>query len=325
MKRTPRGQATLELALGMMIFVTVLMVGIHFAEVGYLSLKVTEAADAALFDTTAMQMHQWPNDVSPATASAATAASEVQTRYANFDGRLSQAGSTGISQVLTDSTGMTVTCTVGGGPNFGPDIHVDLAYEDEGGLSCQANASIGSIRMASHFLDGVGGIFHVDQSKTLQDIPVCAIGRASGGSCPGKVQMMIDDWGLSGPSEGGTCEMTPDIPMVSCSGNSPYWNMALTTYVTNGLALGASGSSLATFTVGSLPFPFFPGGENMFWMSATGDTELFTQLTGVDSLGGFLGHAWTTTPGGIPGVGLVGGMYAASYFMRSGCFLGKGC
>ncbi len=57
-----RGQGTVEMALGVLLFVTVFIFGIHFAEVGYLSLKVQEASTSALWDTTSAKMHELPGN-----------------------------------------------------------------------------------------------------------------------------------------------------------------------------------------------------------------------------------------------------------------------
>src|SRR5207249_4993558 len=58
--RLVAGQAAAEAAIGMLVFVTVLMFGLHFAEVGYLTVKIQEAANGALWDTTAKKMHDIP-------------------------------------------------------------------------------------------------------------------------------------------------------------------------------------------------------------------------------------------------------------------------
>jgi hypothetical protein len=96
--------------------------------------------------------------------------------------------------------------------------------------------------------------------------------------------------------------------------------MAASVHLTTGLGLGFNGSSMAMQVVGALPFPFFPGGENMFWMSAMGEETLFVQPLPSEQ---FLA-VWPTTPGLVPG-GLAGIPYTVSYLSREGCFLGKDC
>ena len=58
------GQATVELALGLLVFVTVLLFGIHFAEVGWLSLKVQEAGAWAMWEAAGANM-RWPGPSPP--------------------------------------------------------------------------------------------------------------------------------------------------------------------------------------------------------------------------------------------------------------------
>ena len=321
-RKAPRGQAMLELALGMTVFVTVLLFGIHFAELGFMSLKVTEAAEAAMLDTTAFELHDWPNDASPASTAASSAQSEVQLRYADFDGRYSAVGgSSTFTQVVTQGTALAVQCNVGGGPGFNADIHVAMAYSDNGGLVCNAAATTSTIRLATSFLDGAGGLFTKSHAQATRDVPFCAIGRASGGSCSGKLETMLDDWGLSDP-QAGTCPLIGDIP-IPCPTATAYWTMAASVFLTNGAGMGFSGSQLAQFTVTQLPFPFFFGAENMFWMSSMGEPELFLQPLGSE------GHGiWGTSPGHVPIIGgssVAGGLYFASFIGRNSCFLGKSC
>ena len=54
-----RGQAVLEMSLGALLFVTVLLFGIHYAEVTFTQMKVTEAASSTMWDVTAGKMHHW--------------------------------------------------------------------------------------------------------------------------------------------------------------------------------------------------------------------------------------------------------------------------
>ena len=55
-----RGQGTVEIALGSLLVVTVLMFGIHFGEVLFMSIKVQEAANSAQWDATSMKLHTLP-------------------------------------------------------------------------------------------------------------------------------------------------------------------------------------------------------------------------------------------------------------------------
>ena len=109
-RRGPRGQALAETVLGLLVFVTILMFGIHFAEVGYLSLKVQEASTSALWDSTGAKMHELPGTFNGQAAAIKAAGGNATNRYKDFDGRSSQKGSSAPVQVFTSAGGLKVEC-----------------------------------------------------------------------------------------------------------------------------------------------------------------------------------------------------------------------
>jgi hypothetical protein len=317
-RRGARGQAMVELALGSIVIITVLIFAIHFAEIGYLSLKVTEASHSALLDATGHRLHDWPDDASPASSAARIAGEKATERYADFDGRQRSTGGTTLTQAFTRASNMDVRCTGGGGPGWGPSFFTSLAYDDNGGISCRSEADIQAIRIPTDFLEDANNGFFKKQHYEATPIHVCGIGRAQGGTCPGQLTSMLDDWGLSGPGESGNCVIIPDVP-VPCLPNTKYWTMAASVHATTGLGLGASGTAMALGTVGAMPPTFLPVlAENMFWMSSVGESIFIQPLP---SEGWSI---WPTTPGPVPG-GLAGIPYSVAYFQRDECFLGKGC
>lgn len=322
-RRAPRGQATTELALGLLVFVTVLIFGIHFAEMGYLSVKVTEATHSALLDATGHQLHRWPMNSKPAKAAAARAGQEAAERYRDFDSRTASNNGSSLSQVFTTIEGLEVECSTGDGPSHQPfPLLLSAAYSDVGGMSCRAQANIkplGAYSVPEQFVEGQGGFFKA-RHYVPKDIPVCGIGRARGGTCPGRLSMMLDDWGLSGDRESGVCMIIPDVP-IPCPTNVPFWTMAASAFLVNGAGQGTAGSAMASGVVGSMPLPFFYGGENMFWMSSSGEQLAFVQPLFNEM---FSPRVWPTTPGLVPG-GLGGIPYTAAYIQRRGCFLGQDC
>ncbi len=96
-----RGQAVVELALGLTLLVPVVLLGWAFFESGLTSLKVAEAADSALWDGTA--------DRRPAVGDAYAAA--ARGRYADFDGRSSTSGAQRRTGVASTSAGLDVRCS----------------------------------------------------------------------------------------------------------------------------------------------------------------------------------------------------------------------
>jgi len=203
----PHGQAMVEMALGLLLFVTVLIFGIHFAEVGYLTLKVQEAAASALWDTTSAKMHELPANFSHVDHAISKAGQHATERYEDFDGRTSRHGRPKITQVFTSAEGLSVTCEAEKKISFKPSPSTKDVYENTGGMSCSARAELTPIRIPRRFVDrGQGALFDVPH-YLRGAIPVCAVGRAQGGSgkCRGAYGILLDDWGLAGDAESREC------------------------------------------------------------------------------------------------------------------------
>ena len=319
-----RGQALVELVLGALVFVTVVMFGIHFAEVGYLSVKVTEASHSALLDTTGHKLHSWPSNNNASDRAATIAAAEATERYRDFDSRTSTARGDGLAQVFTRVSGLRVTCGTGAGLSFGPSLLTGGAYSDSNGVGCQSQASIeptGAYALPRKFLEsGPGGFFREPHLLRPSPFTVCGMGRAQGGACQGRLTMTLDDWGLSGDRESGVCVFIPDVPL-PCANNLPFYAMAGSVFAANLGAQGVAGSRMAQGNVGSFPMPFFFGAENFFWMSSAGEPA-FVQPTGFTLAEGW--PLWPTTPGASP-IGVPGLGYSAAYIKRKECFLGRDC
>jgi hypothetical protein len=316
--RQARGQAMVELVLGSLVFVTILVFGIHFAEIGYLSLKVTEAANSAMWDTTTYQLHDWPGDASAASTAASKAAADATQRYGGLDGRSSLGTRTSISQVFTKFDQVQVQCQTGSGMGFGPDWVTSggLGYSDNGGLSCGAQANVTVLRFPNQFEERSGGGFFQKRNYTPPGtFVICAIGRASGGACPNPFVSVLDDWGLSG-SQCSNNAIIPDLPIPA--GNPAYWQMVTNAFGRTGAGMGIAGSNLILSTVTIPPLPFFPGAENAPWLSSIAE-PVWVQPQLSEGL-----PVWPTSPGLVPA--LYGGIpYTVSYFQRDSCFLGHGC
>ncbi len=315
--RRTRGQALVELAIGLLVFITVLIFGIHFAEVGYISVKVTEASHSALLDSTGKRLHQWPGNTGPSSNSIVRSGLDADARYRDFDSRSLSTGSTSPTQVFTRARNLQVRCQPNGGPGWDPSPFTSAAYSDNGGMTCTSDAQVTAFQLPRRFMENDGGGFFKKQHYEPTPIRVCALGRAGGGGCAGELTSMLDDWGLSGPAESRLCLLIPDFPG-PCA-NTAYWRMAGSVFLYSGAGMGVSGSQMAQEIVGAMPFPFFFGAENAFWLSAPGEEVLFMQP--LPSEGWKL---WATTPGGVP-AGLGGVPYTVAYVQRDGCFLGKDC
>jgi hypothetical protein len=305
-----RGQGTTELALGLLIFVTVLIFGIHFAEVGYLSLKVQEAAASALWDTTGARMHELPGNFAPLRniISGNKPGQYATERFQDFDGRSSKTGGQAPVQVFTSASGMEVTCGAAADIAFRPSGPTTGVYENVGGMRCSARAVLSPTRnLTRSFLDRGQGAFFDVQHYAMGVIPVCGTGRADGGRCAGNFGILLDDWGLAGAAESGEC---PVLREDGCA-NKPYYDSAKKVYEARLPGLSAA-RALANDVVGSAPID--PG---KFWMSFIGMNSFQDRENGGDSDP----NNWVTTPGANSPTT----QYSTAFDGRGHCFLGEQC
>ncbi|HEX5751070.1 MAG TPA: TadE family protein [Archangium sp.] len=304
-----RGQSTLELALGLLVFVTVVMFGIHFAEVGYLSLKVHEAAVSPLWDSTAFRVHRMleqrdhVSDFGAFSSIAPRVMANAQERYRDFDGRSSFASPrTHITQVFTRVEDMRVRCardedvefdlprsrrpalreprpgnwgTYPPGQDVGEptDSVLDGIYENVGGISCSAEAHLeGLPSLPRSFLEGEGGFFR-EKHSTLLKMKACATGRAVGGRCQGRYGILLGDFGFSDPEVSGHCPLQPEQPNVPCAENRAFYYAAMKVFDANGRSAGRDATKFAEFFVGESPID-----ESGFFMSYRGEEDDYVEL-----------------------------------------------
>ena len=333
-----RGQATTELALSSLVLVSMITAGVYFGEVTFGALKVTEAASSALWDTTHYKHHTMglTYSNSPLNTAVSQAQTFTNTDYQDFDGRTSPWGthSANITQVFTRTTGMNVTCGRGSGPAFTPNIFVTPVYTSNSGVWCDAGADFMTVNMPRQLADGAGSSnFFKAQNWTRNTLRMCASGKNKGANCPGRFGLVIDDWGLTGPS-GGEWLPAPGIPWGIPPPNISYWWSAykgfLTSYWINAafkpvmFTLPASMLAMAVAFMhpmgGIGTYGGVPWNESTFYLSFTGSVLQFQQPL-------FVGEGnpiWETTP--YPLSMMV--TYLTSFLRRmgnGGCYLGKRC
>ncbi len=308
-RRAPRGQSMVETALGTLVFITILMFGIHFAEVGYLSVKVQEAAASALWDTTGAKMHELPGDFGSLDNAINGAGGHTTQRYQDFDGRSSKPGGSTPVQVYTAADGLRVECSAADGISYQPSSSTGGVYVGRGGMSCVASAAISpSASLTRSFLDqGEGSLFQVTH-YAAGVIRVCGTGRANGGNCSGGFGILLDDWGLAGADESRECNV---LDRGNCS-NKAYYDSANSVFGNHGWSQGGA-EALARGVVGQAPIT-----TSTFFMSFKGmDSNFRDRENGGDSDP----NNWVTTPGaGSPTT-----EYADSFSNRGNCFLGVEC
>jgi hypothetical protein len=331
-----RGQAITEAALGMCVLVTVISVGIFFAEFGAMQLKVTEAANAAIWDSVAGPKHEWPMDDSPAGGQVANARAQANSRYQNFDGRSPTAWANAptagtVTKALTQATGLDVQCSIGSGPNYRRPLYPLLmaVFGDNGGMSCTSRASANAIRIPTAFLDnGSGAMFKASNqgSSMFAGLPMCGLGRCNRSGGQGEFNMLIDDWSFSGGSENGNCNLI--IPYgAPCVGNLPYYTSGLIIYTVESFAFGLQSMADRNLINGvyqTTPWwPWVPPvlGPTAFYLSSMNEDTIFIQplLWATDPW--FVSIPWNTTPYFHP-------LFAPTIShttMRESCFPGREC
>jgi hypothetical protein len=351
-RATQRGQGTVELALGSLIFLTVLFFGIHFGEIGMMKLRVQQAGASALWETTGFRTHRLDAPVgSPPQFFSApevrdtngrTSEEAAQLRYQDFEGS-SNGGSTTFTQVMTRGASLTVTCTptpISPLPNTDAFNRLRASYtlpvvggREADGMACSASAQLQVWGLPRSFQEDSrgGGFFKVAHSM-VPVIQVCAFGRARGGVCDGKVLMALDDWGLAGsdPSMGRELEVCKDNCVLTGGGNQAYKRTVERLYQKYN-DFGARDYSIPDFirtlfsespTVPELNN--VPVDETTFRMAFVGEegpdgdgSNPFAMKTREQDTRRAFDEYWTTSP--------YDDVYRTAYRRRGQCFLGSPC
>ncbi|GEM_PF-1552156 len=306
-----RGQAVTELALLLLVFVTVLVFGIHFAEVHALAMRSQEAAQAALFDTSAMKMHDTSTgnwDLAKNVA-IATAAQATEENYADREGRHAAGSKKSADWVFTRAGEIEIDCRNEPGIGLSPVKPLDKSLPvGDTAIGCNAGLVVKGLRIPGSFADKPNGFFKKSHFDAL-DYALCAAGTGHG--CDGRFVMLLDDWGYAGPKE------MPDCPLQVEGGgecaNRGYWHMVKLAYERQ-IELEAGGmrgpgSALARATVGTSPID-----ENHFYLSYVGlDAKAFEDSV----VKSHFVKEWETTPWSFP--------TAYKKSKRDNCWLGLDC
>lgn len=295
-----RGQATLELAIGSIVFVGVLLIGIHMAEYAQLSLKVQDAQTYAIWDAAGRRVQSRAlngnTDVVPFRRTLDTTTGvgpDAKRRFRDFDGLSSSNNSGVISRALTQGSGVDVTCEEERSLNFRASPTAAGVMRPEGGISCTSEAKVKAINIPKRFLQNDQGGFFEHRIVRTAPIPVCGMGLPVNGNCRGSLSILTNDWGLAN-EETESCRL-------SCS-SSAYRGMINKMWGGGG---GAGAAFASRFAGGA------PTNASEFHFSYSG-----VELGMVDSVGG---EGTSTFITGGAGAGMVPRM------QRPKCFLGKDC
>lgn len=295
-----RGQATVELALGSIVFVGVVLIGIHMAEYAQLSLKVQEAQTFAVWDASLRRVQsrgdnggttRQPFDRTLEEVSGAAA--RAQRRYRDFDGVRNGTSTTVVSRALTRGSRVRVSCEADDDMSFIATPTARPLLWDVGGLRCQSSAEIRAIRIPKRYLQRDDGGFFKQTIVRADPMKVCGMGLPVSGECRGVLAVMTNDWGLANDE---TAECKLDCP------SSPYKAMVRRLFGGG----GGAGAAFASQFAGGAPVT-----ANDFFFSYSGVESGMKQFVGGEGDPEFV-------TGGA-GLGMV------PRLETHGCFLGKGC
>lgn len=227
-RHAQRGAAVVELAITSVAFVTTLLFGLYFGELGFMMLKVQEAAHSAMLDATSRRVHRLDlvavnsgfnsayKPFGDKMTGHAHASDRAEKKYGDFDGVASNGS--GFTQVMASGDRMKVSCEPtrslnGTDPlSFGIPANVSSRratffgavrkymsnmYQDRGGVSCSASATVEAINFPTAFMEGDGALA---QHKLFasQPLRICGLGLAKNGKCPGQLAVLTGDWAIDG-------------------------------------------------------------------------------------------------------------------------------
>ncbi|HEY0882585.1 MAG TPA: hypothetical protein VGD87_13675 [Archangium sp.] len=296
-----RGQATVELALGAVVFVGVLMAGIHLAEYAQLSLKVQDAQTFAVWEAANRRVQS--RDVDGRTGLApfnrtlddtTGVGPRAKRRFADFNELESVSGGTIVRRALTQGSGVDVDCFRENSLTFRATSTAQGIMLDEGGLRCRSRAEVRAIRVPERFLQRDEGGWFENPIVRRQPIRVCGMGLPVNGQCRGSLALLTNDWALTSESETAECKLDCD--------SSPYRGMIRSMWGGG----GGAGAAFATQYAGAAPTS---AGEFHFSYSGV-ESGMIQKISG-EGLPEFV-------TGGA-GLGMVPRM------TRPSCFLGKPC
>jgi hypothetical protein len=203
-KGASRGQAAVELALGLLVFITVVVFGIHFAEIGYLGARVATATHSAIFRATGERAHEAGSDMRLYGTVAGRVTSEHKKSWNDFN-PTSGEGSEAVSHVMTKiekTEGNLVRCFNEDDLKSNLLVIAPTAYGDnKGGIRCGAQATVSILPVfPRNFLDNNWGLktAHYNGPTSFR---VCATARNQrGGEC-GRIPILVGDYSLQGATK----------------------------------------------------------------------------------------------------------------------------
>ena len=310
-----RGQAVVELALGLLVFTTVLLFGIHFAEMGWMGAKLHEANAAAVWDSTAYRSYQF-GQWYDASRVAVNRANANATRYQDWDGRASAVGSAP-RLAMTLAEPLNTRCARPVGLGYGLDPYAPR-FGEPGGIACSSSADLTPFRIPSSFVEGARSGFSAARHVSRGRYGLCGTGALTFGRC-GTLSVLLGDDALNHGRDALECGLTLDSP-VPCRGNTAFYAVTYDTWnrsmqLTAGWPGGWTGrpEAFADDIAPGLPSGRITG----FYLSFRGEESAFYERVNN-------GGSWQTNPmdavldTGVPA-------YRVAYSRKRACSAGGYC
>jgi len=274
-RRFARGQAAVELALGLLVLVTVLLYGIAFAEWGVAVQKVKGAAAFAISTAHGQRTHLFSNANVGAGDTfqpfdAPRAGNRTAQRYRDFD-PLTPGGTGRWTQAMVQARNFTSQCRATNavsfrlqragnshrGPSGDPMMnavfnYLDNRFERRGGVSCTARAELALINVPSSFAEDGNGFFQASHA-VRGVIALCGAGfpNPSSGACPGDLVALTGDWAIEGALSGPQAELNEDVPSATAAGvNRPFKELVREVWQRNGRDQGNANERMMRLLTG---------------------------------------------------------------------------
>lgn len=292
--KNPRGQAVVELALGVLVLVPMLLMAFYLLEAASEKLVATRAGTEALWATTAYSHHTYASASFHSPSAAAAAQAVTAARYAPK------------SRLFVAEKGISVSCAGAGQGIAHPVAATASFYQDLGGARCAAQLSLEARFLPTGFADqGPGSFFQEPLSKLRRAFTFCETETCSG------FPMLVDDWGLT--ADNGEAQECPTaMELTGGCTNKGYFLAGKTVYEAHRTAGGTLSNADTVFVqrlFNTVPNDLAETKE--FQMSFRGEESAFSE--NVDVIEGR--PDWDTTP-------YVDG-WKASHELRSEDFLGR--
>lgn len=316
-RKAQRGGAVVELAITSVAFVTTLLFGLYFGEVGFMMLKVQEAAHSAMLDATSRRVHKLDLAAVDSNFSNAYApfgnnkfghkgaGDKAEKEYQDFNG-VEDKGK-GFSQVMAAAAGMKTQCVSTSSqpgtdplsfaiPNFSSprpfmgDVvdYMQRMYRDRGGVQCSSSAEIKALNFPKAFMEN-GGPLAKEKLFQSQPLRVCGVGLARNGECKGELAVLTGDWAIDGELNSSA---NRDVIQMSTGFITPGSNLAYRRIIgklydlngEGGQELGAGRSraqemmiTAGGFAVADVTDKFGKYNERRFLMSDSGEESNYEQ------------------------------------------------